>query len=328
MKNFFVIPAAVSLLVLGAVLLWSGVGAFLTVAALSILEIGLSFDNAVVNAKILRKMTPRWRGYFLTWGIAIAVVGTRLVLPIILVSATAWLSPITIAKMAFFDAARYASLISDARFAISAFGGAFLAMVSLRFFIDTEKNIHWIHTIERRLSKLGDLEALEMILTLTALLAVALSLDVTLRAPVIIAGMIGVMLAALIDAGMDVLSGRQQSLAAQGIGLFIYLNVLDAAFSLDGVVGAFAITASIPLIVLGLGIGAYFVRAFTVYLTERGTLDSLAFIEHGAYWAIFGLALSMFANLLVPVPEFVSAGVGLAFMLASFISSLHARPRH
>ena len=78
---------------------------------------------------------------------------------------------------------------------------------------------------------------------------------------------------------------------------------------------------------IGLGIGAYFVRSLTLYLTEHKILDSLVFIEHGAYWAIFGLALSMFTGLVVNVPEFVTGSVGLLFMCAAYVSSVRAGKR-
>ncbi len=325
MSRFFIVPALVSLGVLGLVFWWSGFSAFFTVAVLSLLEIALSFDNAVVNAKVLKRMSPLWRKRFLTWGIAIAVVGTRLVLPVLIVSVTAWASPLIVAKLAVADGRAYGDLIGEARYAIAAFGGAFLSMVSLRYFLDREKTVHWIHGVERRLSALGDIEALEIVITLILLSALAFFADPSVRAPIIVAGIIGVGLSVVIESAMHVLSLSGEHTAAHGIGLFVYLNILDSAFSLDGVVGAFALTTLIPLIVVGLGIGAYFVRLLTVYMTERGTLDSLVFIEHGAYWAIFGLALSMFASLIVPVPEFVAGSIGLLCIFAAYVSSVRTR---
>jgi len=110
-----------------------------------------------------------------------------------------------------------------------------------------------------------------------------------------------------------------------GLGLFVYLNVLDAAFSLDGVVGAFALTTQILVILAGLGIGAYFVRSFTVYLTERGVLRQFIYLEHGAHWAIFFLALCLFAALFTHVPEVLPGTVGLVFAALSFYSSWRVR---
>ena len=106
-----------------------------------------------------------------------------------------------------------------------------------------------------------------------------------------------------------------------GLALFIYLNVLDSAFSLDGVVGAFAITTNLLIIIAGLGVGALFVRAATVYLVRSRTLEALPYLEHGAHWAILGLAGVMFASLFVHVPEPITGLIGLGFILASYVSS-------
>ena len=73
--------------------------------------------------------------------------------------------------------------------------------------------------------------------------------------------------------------------------MFLYLEVLDASFSFDGVIGAFAITNDIVLMALGLGIGAMYVRSLTVYLVRQGTLDDYVYLEHGAHYAIGALAV-------------------------------------
>ncbi|MDE2079135.1 MAG: DUF475 domain-containing protein [Patescibacteria group bacterium] len=322
-ERFFIIPAALALAIFIIVFFWSGTAALLTVAVLSVLEVTLSFDNAVVNAKVLEHMTRAWRRRFLTWGILISVVGTRLILPIILVALTAWESPLLITKLAFTDAAAYAALLQGARFALDAFGGAFLAMISLRYFFDSGKRVHWIRGIEMRLARLGDIEAIEIIIVLALLTGVSVCAAPTARVAVAVAGFFGIALSLALGSVMRYLSrdGRASG-TGQSVGLFAYLEVLDTAFSFDGVVGAFALTFSIPLIVLGLGIGAYFVRSLTVYLTEEGILSSLVFIENGAYWAIFGLSLAMFASILAEVPEIVTGGIGLFFMLTSYYSSL------
>src|SRR5690606_8056995 len=126
------------------------------------LEVTLSFDNAVVNAKVLANMEEKWRRRFLTWGILLAVFGTRLVLPVLIVAAAAWVSPIAATVLAFNDPVAYGELLSHAAPAILAFGGAFLLMVSLQYFFDTAKDVHWIALIERHLAKWGRVEAIEI----------------------------------------------------------------------------------------------------------------------------------------------------------------------
>jgi hypothetical protein len=103
------------------------------------------------------------------------------------------------------------------------------------------------------------------------------------------------------------------------------LNLLDAAFSLDSVIGAFALTTNVIIITVGLGIGAYFVRSLTVFLVHQGTLDSLIYIEHGAHWAILGLALAMLAGLFMHVPEPITAFVGFVFLSLAYMSSRRAK---
>lgn len=324
MFGLFAVPAFVSLLALGAVFWYGGLAAFVTAAVLSVLEVTLSFDNAVVNAKVLKEMAPAWQKRFLTWGMLIAVFGTRLILPVLIVSATAWVSPFAIARFALFDPARYSALLSGAHVSINAFGAMFLLLVSLNYFFDEEKKLHWIGIIEKHLARWGEGRSLELFLALASLFLVSCFVPIASRGAMLAAGLFGVLLYFAMEFVVGYFSSGAKS-ARQGFILFIYLNILDSAFSLDSVVGAFALSFSIPVIVVGLGIGAYFVRTLTVYLVHHKTLDSLMYIEHGAYWAIFGLALSMFADLVIRVPEAVTGSVGLLFMLAAYYSSVQAK---
>ena len=104
--------------------------------------------------------------------------------------------------------------------------------------------------------------------------------------------------------------------------LFLYLEVLDASFSFDGVIGAFAITSDIFIIAIGLGVGAMYIRSLTVYLVRKGTLNEYVFLEHGAMWAIGALAIILMVTIKFEVPEVVTGLIGVAFIAAAFISSL------
>lgn len=325
----FIFPAIVAAVVLATAFMWGGVQALILVALLAVLETTLSFDNAVVNAKVLARMDARWQQRFLTWGIPIAVFGTRFILPILIVAAAASLSPFFVAKLAFFDAAQYGAYLEKAHVAIAAFGSAFLFLVSLKFFFNDRKIVHWIVMIERHLSRWGGIEAIEIALTLIVLLVCALFVP-SEAATILIAGIIGIVLFIVIE-------GIAQSFEmvtvvehggppaggspVAGLALFVYLNVLDAAFSLDGVVGAFAITSALPLIIGGLGIGAVFVRAFTVVLVRKRTLETLLYLEHGAHWAIFGLALAMVLGIFVHIPETITGLIGAVFISLAYMSS-------
>lgn len=325
MLKFFSVPIAVSLVILAAIWFFLGFGAFVTALLLMILEITLSFDNAVVNARVLQGMDDKWRGRFLTWGILVAVFGTRLVLPILIVSASVLMSPWAVAKLAAFAPDAYAHLLEGARYSIYAFGAAFLLMVALKYFLDDAKDVHWIKVIEKRLAKWGRIEAIEIGLALAVIASISFFVPAAAQATVLVSGLVGVLLFIVTQGITSAFSVGAETAAKSGLALFVYLEVLDAAFSLDSVIGAFALTTSLPIIIAGLGIGAWFVRSITIFLVEKKTLDTLAFLEHGAHWAIFGLALSMFADLLFHVPEAVTGTIGLAFILAAYWSSIAHR---
>ncbi|RYZ65489.1 MAG: DUF475 domain-containing protein, partial [Proteobacteria bacterium] len=111
-------------------------------------------------------------------------------------------------------------------------------------------------------------------------------------------------------------------------GMFIYLEVLDASFSFDGVVGAFAITNNLFIIAIGLGIGAMFVRSLTILLVEKGTLTQFRFLEHGAFWAIAALATIMFVNTFYHVSEVITGLIGAAFIALSLWASVRYNKKH
>ncbi len=318
--RLFIAPTVISVVALGALFLWGGVGAFFLAVVLVILEITLSFDNAVVNAKVLSEMSEVWQRRFLTWGILLSVIGTRLILPIIIVSIVAVVSPITITMLALYNAAEYTRLLTGADAAIKSFGGAFLMMVSLKYFLDVGKQVHWFSALESRLSKWGRVEAIEIALALIVLFFVSFFTHDD-PAVVLRSGLIGLVLFTVTEGVAHGLGVETRGAVRSGAVLFLYLNLLDTAFSLDGVIGAFALTTVLPIIVVGLGIGAYFVRSLTVYLVRAKTLTSLRYIEHGAHWAIFGLALCMFAGIIVHVPEVIVGTIGLGFIGLSYFSS-------
>ncbi|HZV08299.1 MAG TPA: DUF475 domain-containing protein, partial [Novosphingobium sp.] len=121
--------------------------------------------------------------------------------------------------------------------------------------------------------------------------------------------------------------GATVAVARSGLGAFLYLNVLDASFSLDGVIGAFALSNNMVIIALGLSIGAAFVRALTLILVERDVLGQLVFLEHGAFWAILALAGIMLSAPLVEVPESITGLVGAGLIAVAFWQSLRLRQR-
>lgn len=318
--SFFIKPIIIALLAFAAIWWEAGTEALFLVVILSILEITLSFDNAVVNAKVLERMTPVWRKRFLTWGILVAVFGTRLILPALIVSIAAWTSPITISILAVTNPTAYGELLQTVGGAITAFGGTFLLMVSLKYFFDQEKSVHWITAIERRFVRWGHIAAIEIAIAISILLVVA-HISHEDSATILTAGLVGLILFIIMEGIGNSFAPTTGTLAQKGLSLFIYINILDSAFSLDGVVGAFALSNNLLIIVTGLGIGAYFVRSLTLYMVARKTLAELTYLEHGAHWAIFGLAAAMFADLIVDVPELITGLIGLLFISLSYRAS-------
>ena len=326
-----VFPSLVAFLACIVAFFWGGFTALLTVALLAILETTLSFDNAVVNARVLTRMAPIWQRRFLQWGIPVAVFGTRFVLPILIVSFAAGLAPLVVLNLALFNPQEYVHYLEGAHTAIAAFGSGFLLLVSLKYFFNDRKTVHWIVMIERHLSRWGGIEAIEVALTLFLLLISALVLPQK-ASTILVAGVIGVVLFIVIEGiaqsfeiqantATSLATGVHGHVAKSSVALFVYLNVLDAAFSLDGVISAFAVSSNLPMIITGLGIGALFVRSATVGLVRANALEKLPYLEHGAHWAIFGLAIAMLGSLFVHVPEPFTGLIGLGFILLAYISS-------
>ncbi|WP_344386759.1 DUF475 domain-containing protein [Streptomyces vastus] len=328
--------------------------AFGIVLILSILEISLSFDNAVVNAGILKKMNAFWQRIFLTLGILIAVFGMRLVFPVVIVAISAKVGPIEAVQLALDDPNRYEDLVTDAHPAIAAFGGMFLLMIFLDFILE-DRDIKWLAWLERPLAKLGKVDMLSVCVALIVLLATAMTFATHAHvstghadksATVLLSGVAG-LVTYLIVGGLsgyfeDKLEEEEeheheeeekaraegQPVSAVALAgkaaffLFLYLEVLDASFSFDGVIGAFAITNHIFWMALGLGIGAMYVRSLTVYLVREGTLDDYVYLEHGAHYAIGALAAILLVTIQHEISEIITGLVGVFLIAASFLSSV------
>lgn len=334
-RNSFLVTGAG--LGLGACLGWhatgSWVGAFSTmfiVAVLAVLEVSLSFDNAVVNATVLKQMTPVWRRRFITWGIAIAVFGMRIVFPLLIVAIIARIDPFSALVMAATDPDRYSRVLTAAHVSVSAFGGAFLAMVGFKHFFDHEKDVHWIAIIERPLTRLGRIAAVELGLVLLLLYLVSSWRPGREQVGFLVAGIFGLVSYIAVDgiaAVLSVESAVTGEVVRSGAAAFLCLEVLDASFSFDGVIGAFALSNNLFVIAIGLGVGAMFVRSLTIMLVEQETLASYRYLEHGAFYAIVALAVIMFVNTISHIPEVVTGLIGAGFIAAAFVDSIRYNRR-
>lgn len=317
-----------------AAFLWGGPTGLFIAVILGILEVSLSFDNAVVNASVLRDMEPKWQARFLTWGILIAVFGMRLVFPIAIVAVVADIGMLEVAQMAINDPDTYSVHLLASHVEISAFGGMFLMMVFLSFLFDATRELHWLGVAEKKLAGIGKLESIEIVIALAVLWGLQSFLPAEEKLSAMLAGISGIMLFVVIGSASKLFEEEEKGeavvQAARHSGLmgFLYLEVLDASFSFDGVIGAFAITKDVIIIMLGLAIGAMFVRSITVYLVRKGTLDEYVFLEHGAHYAIGALAFIMLASTKVHIPEVITGLIGAAFIGLSLISSVHYRNKH
>jgi hypothetical protein len=294
-------------------------------AVLAVLEISLSFDNAAVNASVLKDMDPVWQQRFLTWGIAIAVFGMRIVFPLIIVMVAAQLGPIEAVNLALNSPSEYQRIVSDAHIGLMGFGGAFLGMVGLKYFFDSDKEVNWIDTIERPLAKVANIEAMAIGLVLAGTWATSSMLaddDASTFIIAAIAGLLTYLAVEIINHLLEPPTPTTGDVAKAGFGAFLYLEVLDASFSFDGVIGAFALTNNLIIIAIGLGIGAMFVRSMTIFLVNKGTMSEYRYLEHGAFYAILALATIMYINTFAHIPEVITGLIGAALIGIAFISSV------
>ncbi|MGZ8924451.1 MAG: DUF475 domain-containing protein [Nitrososphaeraceae archaeon] len=305
-----------------------GIQAAIITCVLAILEISLSFDNAIVNAKELEHMDEKWRQRFLTWGMLIAVFGMRILFPLLIVSVVAEISPWSALNMALFEPEQYKQEITSAHVSVMGFGGSFLFMVFLKFFLDGSKDVHWLDVIEHKLMQLGKIDMVEVYITLVLSVIVSLFLashDQHEGYSFLTSSVLGVVTYITVDVLRELLGTEDETtgmVVRTGLSSFIYLEVLDSSFSFDGVIGAFAITNNLLIIAIGLGIGALAVRTMTIMLVEKGTLSEFQYLEHSAFWAIGILATIMYINTFVQVSEIVTGLLGAVVIGMGLISSI------
>lgn len=307
-----------------------GLAAAITMVVLIAIEIAFSFDNAVINAKVLERLSRFWQQLFLTVGMVIAIVGMRFVFPIVIVMVTAGLSWSAVIDDALHHPDVYAEHLHEAHSAIGAFGGSFLLSLTLYFLFDDARKELWWKRVEGPLQRAKGGFWLPPVITIAIVLVLSLFAGEE-SGTIIRAGLAGALsytgIKLFID-GLGKLSGNPEGGGKKmyvgwgAFGAFMYLQVLDASFSFDGVLGAFAITNKILLIALGLGVGAIWVRSLTVYMVRKGTLNAYVHLEHGAHYAILVLAIALLSSLYIEIPDAITGIVGLGVIGASFYTSL------
>lgn len=332
MRNFlryFWVSTLLTLIVGVLVAVYGGAEALWLFVVLTILEVTFSFDNAVVNSKVLARMSHFWQTLFLTVGIFFAVFVVRFFIPVFIVMLIGHTSFGDVINLAFNHPDKYAELLHKGMHSIDAFGGTFLLLIGLGYFFDREKDIHWLGAIERRLAKAARIRHIPLYLMILVAIILFFTVPKENSFDVLVAATLGIALHTLLAWTPKLFENKTKTAGhAKQVGMaafasFIYLNILDASFSLDGVIGAFAITTSVLLIVAGLGVGALWVRSMTVQLVRSDTLGKYRYLEHGAHWAILALGIVMLIKIYgVELSEWFTGSLGLIFIATAVVSSI------
>ena len=298
-----------------------------SVLILAALEISLSFDNAIINAKILGQMPAKWQKIFIFIGLPIAVFGMRLIFPILLVSISSNINFSSVISLALHNPEQYQAILEHAMPYICSFGGSFLLMVFLNFFLSENEGHHWIPLIEnnRVTRKIRNYNGGYILFAVLIGFIVIYEAKPSSQGSLAIAFLLGIIIhesIGILNSFFDTTSINSMDVARNGLMGFIYLEIIDASFSFDGVVGAFAISTNIIIIMIGLGIGAMFVRSLTIFFVEKKTLAKYIYLEHGAHYAIGFLAFVLLLKIFIHIPEWFSGSIGILILAVSFVHSL------
>lgn len=331
--RIFFISAFITIASLVLVYTYMGPAAAFVALMLMIIEVTFSFDNAIINARVLATMSPFWQKMFITVGMLIAVFGMRVIFPIVIVMFTAGLSWNEVISLALHDSDKYAEVLHKAHPSIASFGGMFLLMLTLHFFFDNSRTIHWLGKIERPMQVIGR-KWLHGVVCTFVLIILTFVLPNAHPGETLIAGLAGIVTYAIIHGASEVFTKHRELTAKKkgtkmiqaagmaGFVSFMYLEVLDASFSFDGVIGAFAVTKDVILIAIGLGIGALWVRSLTLYLVHHKVLDMYRYLEHGAHYVIGILAATLLFGLFYEIPEAIAGLIGIVVIGFSIANSI------
>ena len=311
-----------------------GAQGLIVVALLGVLEIAVSFDNAIVNATVLARMNRYWQRMFMTVGVLIAAIGMRLLLPLAIVAVGAHLTPWRAVDLAYENPNRYHELLMTAQPGIAAFGGLFLLMIAIAFFRE-EREVHWWPAMEKRLPALLGRRGVPIVIALLFTLIAGVTVPTQDHTRVVAGCLIGLVCYLVIHALAEQVADRADADGASrpratvegrsAFLLFVYLELLDATFSMDSVMGGFSVTVDIALITLGLAIGAGYIRALTVYVVRKGTLDEYRYLEHGAYYSIALLSVLLLWEVWRDIPDWVTAVAGGVVIVLAFFTSVWAK---
>lgn len=298
---------------------------------LASLESSQSLDNVVVVSKIIKNMPPRWQNYYRIYGFLIGLIGMRVLMPIMLVSLIGWLNPFTALHMALYDQKQYSTLLESAEPMIMTFGGSFLGLLATqKYFLCPEREESWAF-YEKPLQRLSGIASLPYMFIILVLIVTTLLEPANIQHGCLVAGLSGILTYSFVQ---DVIGAAAERSAAKGgerSGLIslLYAEMVDASFSFDGVISAFAVTTDIVIITIGLAIGAMLTRCLIFANIKTGLIAQLPHINAGAYTSIWLLSMLMFFKntQLWAIPDFITGTLGIVIIGISAITSVIALRR-
>jgi len=287
--------------------------AILTILGLTIFEAVSSLDNAIINAQVLSTMKEKARRWFLTWGMLIAVFGVRGFLPLLIVwAANPQLGPVGAVTATFSSDPAAMRAISETAPVLLAGGGVFLLFLFAHWLFLEEKTYGFIH--ERHVHKYGMWFYAVVSVVLSVIVWMALQQNEMIAFGAVIGST-----AFFITHGFKEQAEKKEkellesSTTRSDFSKILYLEAIDTTFSIDGVLGAFAFTFSIPLILLGNGLGAIIVRQVTIGNVER--VKRYPYLKNAAMYSILILGSIMVAHAFgVHIPEWLSPVCTLAII--------------
>lgn len=280
----------------------------LTILGLCLFETISSIDNAVINASVLRTMSKRARRWFLLWGLLFAVFMIRGLLPWLIVWGTnPSLGPIGAFTASFSNDPRVIEAVESSAPILLMGGGIFLVFLFLHWLFLEEK--HYGLPTERFFYEKGVWFYAIVSILLSVIVWYGIQVD-----PLIAFGAVVGSTAFFITHGFKqnaeyaekrLLHKGPKSSGISDISKIMYLEVIDATFSIDGVLGAFAFTLSVPLILIGNGLGAFVVREITIRNVE--TVKKYKYLKNGAMYSVLFLGIIMIADGFTKhIPQWVS----------------------
>jgi len=234
----------------------------LTIFGLSLFEIITSIDNAIINAEVLSGMSKRARRWFLLWGFLFAVFVVRGLLPFLIVFiANPSIGPIGVITAAFSSDPKVIQAIESTSPLLLLGGGVFLIFLFFNWLFLEPKNFGL------RAEKFFHAQGAWFFAVISILLTVIVWFGLQKDPMLGFAAVLGSSAFFIIHGFRQFAEQQEKKLLSGGmsdVSKIAYLEVLDSTFSIDGVIGAFAFTFSIPLILLGNGLGALVLRKLTV----------------------------------------------------------------